>query len=69
MDHPKDHSLFGLGLPGYIVIDVTDVFLTKKWWLWMNKGHVCFQRLERLEPTWKAYDFINEWVGFVRANY
>ena len=20
MDHPKDHSLFGLGLPGYIYI-------------------------------------------------
>ena len=26
MDHPKDHSLFGLGLPGYIYIAGRDGF-------------------------------------------
>ena len=46
MDHPKDHSLFGLGLPGYIYIYVYMYLSQKKYLHQTGKGKSWTQKCQ-----------------------
>ena len=50
MDHPKDHSLFGLGLPGYI-LSIYRCYINIRIW------HACLVRADCLQYTMHVFIF------------